>query len=149
MRIFVTEFADSKREIERHLNDVTEPIIRHLFKLYCMPNHESRNHWIVEIANFLSSIKKLSGKNKFPNKHQILDWTYYKWEDLLTDKDFMQAELNTIEFKYHIVIKKPIEEVCETFNALCYDYFVWLSTELSKCGNIGHGFIYNKLNELF
>lgn len=59
MRIFVTKFADSKREIERHLNDVTEPIIEHLLKLYFMPNHESRNHWCIEIYGFLNRIKKI------------------------------------------------------------------------------------------
>jgi len=149
MILYIREFAESKKEIERELSAVTTPIIRHLFKLYCLPNHRSRNHWIAEIANFLSSVKRLSGKNKFPNRNQIMDWTYYKWEDLLTDTEFMKREIDTIEFKYGVIIDKSIDDVCETFNALCYDYFLWVANELSQYGNIGHGSIYNKLNELF
>ena len=36
MRIFVTEFADSKREIERTLTNNTEQVIKHLRKLVFM-----------------------------------------------------------------------------------------------------------------
>ena len=58
MRIFVTEFADSKKNMERELKPKTKQIINHLYKLYCMPDHESRNHWMREIANFLNEINK-------------------------------------------------------------------------------------------
>ena len=149
MRLFVTEFVDSKREIERILNDVTTPVMEHLFKLYCMPESSSRNHWISEIANFLYKVKRLAGKNKFPSRGQIMDWTYYKWEDLLTDPVYMERELETIEFKYNVEINKSVDEICETFYTLCYDYFLWLSTELSNTGLVSHKAIYNKLNELF
>ena len=149
MRLFVTEFADSKREIERHLNDVTTPVIKHLFKLYCMPESNDRNHWISEIANFLNSVKRLSGKNKFPNRNLIMDWTYYKWEDLLTDPVYMKRMLADIEFVYGVKINKSVEDICETFNALCCEYFLWLANELSRYGSAVRSEIYNKLNELF
>lgn len=148
MRLFVTEFADSKREIERHLNDVTEPIIEHLLKLYFMPNHESRNHWCTEIYSFLNRIKKLSGKNKRPTKAQILSWTYNKWSDVLEDKGFIDSEIESIEELYNVTIPKS-NIYYKQFNTVCYDYFNWIATELSDKGYISFPSIRNKLNELF
>ena len=76
MRLFVTEFGDSKREMERELKSKTSQIIQHLFKLYLMPNSINRNHWQREIANFLSDVSKLNGRNKFPTSKQLYNWTY-------------------------------------------------------------------------
>lgn len=148
MRIFVTEFADSKKEMERHLNDVTEPLIDHLFKLYFLPNHESRNHWCSEIYGFLNWIKKLAGKNKWPTKQQILDWTYLKWADTLEEKGVIDNEIETLEYKYNVIIKKNNRMYTE-FNYLCGKYFDWLATELSSIGRVSFPKVVNKLNELF
>lgn len=39
MRLFVTELADSKKDLERSLKSITDNIIWHLFKLYLMPDN--------------------------------------------------------------------------------------------------------------
>lgn len=147
MRIFVTEFADSKREVEKELKSVTMPIIEHLFKLYVLPNHESRNHWCSEIYGFLNKVKKLAGKNKFPTKRQILDWSYLKWADTL-EGSFVDTEIETLEYKYNVIIKKNSRMYTE-FNYLCDKYFDWLATELSNIGRVSFPKVVNKLNELF
>ena len=144
----ITEFADSKKEIERVLSSSTNNIIKHLFKLYCMPDSVNRKHWITEVANFLDSVKKLSGKNKFPNSNQIYEWTYDKWEDLITDVRCISGMIETIEFEYNIVIDKDYNFISNEFNDICKNYFMWISNELSQKGIIGHRTIYYKINEL-
>ena len=66
LRLFVTELADSKKDLERSLKPITDNIIWHLFKLYLMPNNINRNHWKREIASFLNKVSKLTGSNKYP-----------------------------------------------------------------------------------
>lgn len=148
MRLFVTELADSKREIERGLNDATEPVLNHLLKLYLMSNSESRNHWITEIFGFLNKIKKLAGKNKFPSKDQIYDWTYNKWEDVLTDDNYLMDSIESIEDIYNINIDENIRTINIGYNRLCRDYFSWLANELSQYGRVTFSMVRTKLNEL-
>ena len=72
MRIFVTEFAESKKEIERELKPKTENIIEHLFKLYLVPEHTAVNHWKQEIYSFLHTIDKLKGNIKDLQKSNFM-----------------------------------------------------------------------------
>ena len=137
-----------KKIIECVLSSSTNNIIKHLFKLYCMPDSIDRNRWINEIANFLDSVKKLSGKNKFPDSNQIYECTYDKWENLITDIRCISGMIETIEFEYNIVIDKDYNFISNEFNSICKDYFMWISNELSQKGIIGHRTIYNKINEL-
>ena len=144
----ITEFAESKKEIERTLASATNNIIKHLFKLYCMPNNINRNHWIMEIANFLDEVKKLSGKNKFPTSKQIYDWTYFKWKDQITDLNCIPGMVETIEFDYHTVVDKSYDVISYEFDDICEKYFKWLANELGTKGIVGHKSIYDKINEL-
>ena len=100
MRIFVTEFAESKKEIERELKPKTENIIEHLFKLYLVPEHTAVNHWKQEIYSFLHTIDKLKGSNKRPTKEQIYKWTFGKKEDLFDD-DYYTKRYNKINDYMH------------------------------------------------
>lgn len=148
MRIFVTEFADSKKNMERELKPKTKQIINHLYKLYCMPDHESRNHWMREIANFLNEINKLSGKNKFPTEKQLYDWTYYKFKDQVTEQFYMKAMTKNITDRYNVLIDIPLDDICKEFDNICESYFRWLAGQLSKYGIVSNYEIYDKLDEL-
>ena len=149
IRIFVTEFADSKREIEHTLNISTDNVIEHLLKLYCMPNSENRNHWCTEISNFLCRVKRFAGKNKFPTVKQIYNWTYFKWKDLITDINFFRGMVDDIEFDYSISINGNINTMSNEFDYICEEYFNWLAGGLSMFGRVSRQDIFNKLNELF
>lgn len=148
MRIFVTEFADSKREIERKLSDNTDKVIEHLLKLYLMPKHTAKNHWIGEIANFLNKVNRFTGKNKFPDAKQIYAWTYFKWKDLVTDTSYMNIWVDNICDEYNIEINKSIEDICSEFDYVCEQYFRWLASKLSVGGVVERQSIFKKLNEL-
>lgn len=150
MRLFVTEFADSKREMERELKSKTSQIIQHLFKLYLMPNSINRDYRKKEIANFLSDVPKLNGRNKFPTSKQLYNWTYKKWCDVITDIPYMKVMVKDVLDEYTNMneIRKTYKQICEEFNSICETYFRWLSTELSKVGKVARTDIYNKIDEL-
>lgn len=148
MRIFVTEFADSKKEIERKLSDSTDKIIEHLLKLYLMPINSARNHWISEIANFLNKVNRFAGKNKFPNAKQIYAWTYFKWKDLITDSSYLDILVKNICDEYNITANESIEDLSTQFDLICEKYFRWLSIQLSTYGIVERQMIFKKLNEL-
>ena len=148
MKLFVTEFADSKKEIERELKSRTEQVILHLFKLYLMSDNESRNHWIREIANFLNSVSLLSGKNKFPTSKQIYEWTYDKYQDVITNTTYIRKMTYDIIDDYGVDISKSYSQICDEFDRICENYFKWLSNELSQSGFVSRREIFDKLNEL-
>ena len=148
MRIFVTEFADSKREIERKLSDSTDEVIEHLLKLYLMPTNSARNHWISEIANFLNKVNRFAGKNKFPSPEQIYNWTYFKWKDLVTDNSYMNIWVDNICDEYNTNVDKPIENICNEFDNICEQYFCWLASKLSVGGVVERQSIFKKLNSI-
>lgn len=151
MRIFVTEFADSKQELERDLKVKTDAIIEHLFKLYLMPNNVSRNRWKREIANFLYKISKLAGKNKFPTYKQLYSWTYLKFQDVITDTRYMKNMINDFldEYKDDIKeIRKTYPQICDEFDNICSCYFKWLCENLSEVGLVSRSDIFNKLDDI-
>lgn len=148
MRIFVTEFADSKREIERELKPKTENIIEHLFKLYLVPEHTAVNHWKQEIYFFLHTIDKLKGNNKRPSKKQLYDWTFGKKEDLFDDDYYTEGMIETIEYTYNVNITADTFEVNEAMFQICKSYFAWLAEILSEKGIVVPRQVYNKLDEL-
>ena len=150
VRLFVTELADSKRDLERSLKPITKQIIQHLFKLYLMPDNINRNHWKREIANFLSDVPRLVGNNKFPTSKQLYVWTYNKWWDVITDTNYMKVMVQDILDEYSDIneIRKTYPQICEEFNSICETYFKWLCEKLSKNGIVARTDIYNKIDEL-
>lgn len=150
MRLFVTELADSKKDLERSLKPITDNIIWHLFKLYLMPDNINRNHWKREIASFLNKVSKLTGSNKYPTAKQLYVWTYNKWWDVITDTSYMKVMVSNILDEYTDIeeIRKTYPQICEEFNFICESYFKWLCEELSGLGIVARVDIYNKIDEL-
>lgn len=150
MRLFVTELADSKKDLERSLKPITDNIIWHLFKLYLMPNNINRNHWKREIASFLNKVSKLTGSNKYPTAKQLYAWTYNKWWDVITDTSYMKVMVRDILDEYTDIeeIRKTYPQICEEFNFICESYFKWLCEGLSEIGIVARADIYNKIDEL-
>lgn len=145
----VTEFSEHKRDIERQLTANTKNIIEHIIKLMLMTNNDSYNHRKKEIANFLSDIDKIKGSNKFPSKKQLMNWTYYKQKDLLSDNIRMKGKINNIVKYYDIVSDiSTIQYIAKTINEFCFLYFDWLTDILSKQGYVNFTDIYNKLDNL-
>ena len=145
----VTEFSEHKRKIEDDLSDITTLIIEHIIKLILMGDNTAFGHWKKEIANFLSDIDKIKGSNKFPSKKQLMNWTYYKQKDLLSDNIRMKGKINNIVKYYDIVSDiSTIQYISKIINEFCFLYFDWLTDILSKQGYVNFTDIYNKLDNL-
>ena len=148
MKLFVTEFAENKKEIERSLKPLTEKIIEHLFKLYLLPNNESVKHWKKEIYSFIHSIDKLKGSNKRPTSKQIYEWTFGKKADIFDDDYYVEVMVDTIEYEYSTTIGKNVNSIKNDMYVLCDNYFKWLSNELSVKGLISPQSVYAELDNL-
>ena len=144
----VTEFSERKQKIEDDLTYSTKQIIIHICKIVLMSEVDSVNHWKREIANFLNEVDKLKGSNKFPTEKQIMNWTYYKQEDMLTDINKMKRKLLDIVDDYNIDYNIQYDIAIDIINDFCKDYFSWISKELSEYGYVNRQMIYKELDNL-
>lgn len=144
----ITEFSERKQKIEDELTYATKQIINHICKIVLMPDADIVNHWKQEIANFLNEIDKLKGNNKYPSEKQILNWTYGKQEDVLTDTVKMNRKLMDIVDEYNIKYDIEYNAAIALINNFCKEYFSWISTELSTYGYVNRKLIYDKLDML-
>lgn len=144
----VTEFSERKQKIEDDLTYATKQIIIHICKIVLMSEVDSINHWKREIANFLNEVDRLKGSNKFPTEKQIMDWTYNKQEDMLTDINKMKRRLLDIVDDYNIDYNIQFNIAIDIINDFCKDYFSWISKELSKYGYVNRRLIYKELDNL-
>ena len=148
IKLLITEYALKKQEMEWKLHDIVSPIVHRLIKCYLMPISESYNHWKSEIANSLREVKALKGTNKFPTAKQIYDWTYGSYYDSVNNQRWMKAVIQEIQEDYDILIDTPIYDLCLEINALCYNYFTWLSNVLSVNGFTSRKSIFDKIDKL-
>ena len=149
--MFIDEYAKQQNAIESTIQNKTEVIVEHIFKLMLMPNHNSYNHWKREIANQFNEVRKLKGSNKLPKKEQIFEWSYEDISDQLTDVNFVQNRIDNIIYDYgenSVVYDYDLESFIANLNNICYNYFNWLSDELSKTGYVANSSIYRKLDKL-
>lgn len=149
MRIFITAQALQKHEMETRFAAFMYDLIEHMLKLYMMPEHNSRNHWKQEIYAFANKVDKFKSSKKYPSKNQIFDWTYRKVDDILNDRSRMTLLVMNLCQSYGCDMPENLDEMLSTFDALCYDYFLWLSDKLSKDGIAFRSDVYSKLDELF
>lgn len=148
MKIYIRGFAELQREVERKLSTHTDEIIEHIIKLILMPKNSARNHWQSEIAGQIRTIDKLKSSKKFPTAKQIYNWTYGKKQDLVTDVGWMGVSIDEIEYQYKITNELSVKKVCDMVDSACFEYFKWLSTELSRVGKVSTPDIYKKLDSL-
>ena len=144
MRLFVTESAYIKKDIERSLMDPNREIIEYLIRLYLVHDESIRSHLKDNIVKQIKSIPRI--KNKFPTAKQIYKWTYYKKQDLITDRNWMAISVKNIEEIYNIKVTTPIDKICNDLDHICYEYYTWLANELSSFGFIIKGEACDKLD---
>jgi hypothetical protein len=144
----VTEFSERKQKIEDQLTYATKQIIDHICKIVLMPESNAINHWKQEIANFLFEVDKIKGNNKYPSEKQIMNWTYNKQEDMLTDATKMKRKLIDVIDDYEIDYAIEFTVAISIINDFCKDYFSWISKELAKYGYVNRRMVYEQLNFL-
>ena len=147
MKLFITEFAESKKEIERELSRHTSVIMEHLEKLVFMPKHNAVNHWEGEIYGQLCKINKLSGKNKYPSARQIYDWTWGKWGDTIS-LPYIRKTIKALEQEYNYKSTLTEKDFLNKLQFVGDTYFKWLSKELSESGRVTTYEVYEILDKL-
>lgn len=145
---YIYGFADSRKDMERELSSHTLEIIEHLLKIYLMPEHESAYHWKKEIASQIYCVGKLKNTKKFPTAKQIYEWTYYKKQDLVTDKRWFAKLVFGICEEYDIELLEDSNDFMYDFDDVCVSYFQWLASELSDVGLLTKPEIIAKITEL-
>ena len=148
IRLF--EFAENKKEIERHLTNQTDIIVEHILYLIMDKDNNAVDHWKNEIYSFLHTVKKLSGKNKFPTAKQIYDWTYCKISDCITDmrwvRVFVEDACDKEGFTYTSI--SSFSTISKQLDSFCRDYFSWLGENLSKVGIVSKQNVFKELDKL-
>ena len=146
--IWLMEFAENKKEVERQLTSKTDILIEHILYLIMDKNNKAAQHWKTEIYAFISSVKKLSGKNKFPTKSQIYDWTYGKSEDLVNDSAWLFVLVQDVTEKENFYSPRDIDDIMKRLDGFCKKYFTWLASNLSSVGRVTQSSVIQELNSL-
>lgn len=141
----ITEMAEELREIGRDLKSKNEIVIEHLLMIYLYPNSKHINHWEREVRSFIDKVSKVKSKNKYPTQKQILNFTWFIFEDVLIER--FNVYVDDIEYKENKVkeIDNPDPQVFYNF---VKEYFYWLSDKLSIKGYIERQETINKIEEL-
>ena len=148
MKIYITAQALQKSEIMQNIHRKTFVIIEHMLKLLVMPNNSARNHWQGEIAGQLNRVPALKNSKKFPSRDNLINWTYYDNVDSICDINWVLNELDNIFDEYGIEYKQDVGQLIKQLNDICFNYFSWLSEQLSINGTVRNRDIYQKLDEL-
>lgn len=148
MGIFVTNEQQlkilneaSKKEVESKLKRNSESLFIHLLKLYYWGYDTNvKQHWIKEISNKYTDIKKLPN-NKYPSKEYI---ERLIWED--NDLDYIASMLNKDKnYKSYPHINK----IDYNTRRFCSDYIEWIAEKLSSEGEISNTEAQDYLSDLY
>lgn len=148
MKIYITAQALKRNELMQNLHAKSPVITEHIFKLIVMPDHTARNHWESEIAGQLNRITSLKSTKKYPSAKELMTWLYYDYEDDISNIRNISNDLDNISDDYGVYYEGNIYELAKDFKEICFEYFSWLSKELSINGSVRNREIYNKLDEL-
>lgn len=148
MKIYINAMAEFQKEIERKLSGRTDQIITHMLYICLAPDSSTVSHWIDEIHAFIPSIESLKGKNKFPKKKRIYDWTYGKKQDLVQRSGWLGVKIEDALDKENLETDLTVYQVMDSLDNMCIAYFSWLSEELSTVGAVSRRSVQKKIREL-
>jgi hypothetical protein len=150
------EFSKNRVRLGNRLWDQGEIIISHIIKSYIYYDYESVDHWFSEIVTALRRVPTLKGSHKYPKKEFIYN---NMWGDNLAEEGDYEATKKMIETEWEDILFEYCEngdferreydemDITNIFT-FCEEYFEWLSTKLSKEGDIPRREVYNKLKDL-
>ena len=148
MKIYINAMAEVQKEVERKLSGRTDKVITHLLYLCLAPNSTTVNHWIDEIYSFIHDIEMLKGKNKYPKKEKIYNWTYGKKQDRVNKTGWLGIQIEDALDKENLETYLTVNQVMDMLDVVCDEYFTWLSAELSTIGAVSRRSVQKKVHEL-
>ena len=145
------ELALERKKIEFRLLSISDQLILHLFKIFYHGNTQEKiDHWSGDLYDLLYSIPTLSGSHKFPKEDLIYHnlWGYTE-DRFATLTRGMITKLNRIskgeKEGFGIIKDLTPNSKCEEF---CREYFLWISEQLSKYGEISEEEIREEISSL-
>lgn len=139
MYIYIRSMSEAQTEIYRDIRNASDQITMHILKLLLYPTSSYVDHWMHEIWSFLYIVKKLKGKNKWP------------------EADFIKKAMSTgndIIPQFMAVVMDEESELEPTWidpdDALaCIEaYQDWIAFELSSYGVVRQSDVKAKLKEI-
>jgi hypothetical protein len=137
LKIYIRCFAEQQKEIERMLSEKTDNIIDLMLCIIMSPNRSTVNHWTNEIFSLIPRIDILKGKNSYPSAKKIYNWTYGKKRDTVVGRlPTMKVRIRNAISQEHFSGSYDPEILMNQLDYVCYNYFLWLSKELSEVGMV-------------
>ena len=136
----VLAFAESRAHVGYMIDAHTYQVMVHLAKLYMFPGAQQHNHWCHEVWVQLKSVPTLKPSTKRPDWKFIFEHSWEMNVDFL--KDAIEEAVSSEE-----ELTPRADANSGELSAMMEQYFIWLSTELSKA-NVHSSDVYPKLEEL-
>lgn len=133
-------FTDTNQEIKRKIHDSSDHIMEHLIKIWIFPNHDTVDHWKREVVGFLNKVPKTKNSKKYPSKEFILKNSWNVYEDILDN--IIISAIDEVEDATPIWFDES-----DIYKGI-FEYFDWLSDELSTKGIILRQDAYAKIEEI-
>ena len=138
MKRYILGFSKSKKDVGANIDESTRPLILHLIKLYLYPDSVNKNHWRKEVAEKLNCVSKLKGRNRYPSKEFILN---YSWESYKNEIEYFVTYI-TSDYGY-----SEYAENIEEIKYFIFNYLDELSELLSEHGVVDYDKIYKLLSK--
>lgn len=139
MRFRLVEFAKSRKDILRDLQDKSKEYLNHLILIFLTKKSNDFNHWTHEVRDFYPEISKLKGSNKYPQEKDIYNNIFGNVEDIWDNIWITSIEyLDYKEKDYHIkdIIENGSKDMSERCHTFIKNYTRWLAHELSTKGYV-------------
>lgn len=148
--------AEKKSIIKQDLSRSTKEVIDRLFKLHVVKDdnfpenyQKIRQDWVDDVYDLLHSVPMMKSTGTFPTADQIYQWTYDKYQDLVSYRQYMGVLLDTISDRWDIDLDEAdIPGFLDQFELKCAMYFSWISTRLCGVGIVSLSEVNSKLLEL-
>ena len=128
------ELAQARDRAIDKIENLSNPLNEHLFKLYVMQKSSYRNHWTDEIDNFLNQVNKVEwGKKRHSfESEDYKKWMFYRYfydnENKLWKN--LKRILSNLLKKYES--EEKINWSLDEFVNLCESFYDYFSTKLEK-----------------
>jgi len=141
------ELAQQRSMVISKIGDMSDPINRHLFKLYVFQKSFNREHWVDEIYTFLDKVLDCdwSKKHLTFKESEYYDWLFYDYFHNFRNKP---PTIINIDQKYRNIFSKyKNEEIIKGYSIkefynLCDSFYNIICPKLEK-GEIDLNEYYN------
>jgi hypothetical protein len=145
---YFIEHAKALSDIKAMLNSGESIVKEHLIKLYFWRDSDTKNHWEGEIYGNIPELTVIKGSKKLLSNGKILECIYSYSEVLQRQTPRSVERVEFIEPNLPTISEYITSKDCYNFKCFCDEFFDYVSTELSKVGNLSKRKTYEILDKL-